>query len=100
MPDYTIRLTDEQELALLYESERQTMALPPTLWQEPLTPAGCLQELLTVQLDLLGMGMRHALDPLLTMIAGASPEVRPVLIAGVPRPSLRTYLERRFGVTT
>jgi hypothetical protein len=97
---YSITLTEDQEVALEYETERQNAArshqdtggVVPAL----LTPAAMLQLMMDQQLQLSAQVVTGVLDPLMAMLAAVSTEGREALIQALPRPSVRRGVRLRL----
>lgn len=101
MPTYTVDLTEDQQMALDYEVERQNLMpqpIPPgDPAPPPLTAQAALARHVTQWLDMTGEQLKGTLDPLMTMVESAPPEMRSALIAGVQQPYARSYLTRKYG---
>lgn len=99
MPSYTVNITDEQQLALEYDTEQRNSMpspVPPGSPQPPpLTPQDVLQQSVAQHLDMLGHSVQSVIAPLEQMLLNASPEGREGLIAGLERKSLQNFLRRR-----
>ena len=96
MPSYTVTITDEQQLALEYDTEQRNsmpMPVPPGESQPPpLTPQEVLQQSVAQHLDMVARSVQSVIAPLEQMLLNASPEGREGLIAGLERTSLQNYL--------
>jgi len=101
MASYSIALTEAQEAALLYETERQNEARPqrpqPGATVQPrLTEAEVLQRHVGQHLDMLSAQMQALVDPLMAMLDQVSSSGRQALIDALPRESLKRAVMLRL----
>lgn len=101
MPTYTLELTEDQQLALDYETERANSIPVPVAPGAAAPPRLSREAVLTQYVhDWLARTTPHVqatLTPLMEMIEHAPAAMRSALIAGVHQEYVRSYLLRKYG---
>jgi hypothetical protein len=96
-----MNLTEAQEVALLYDTERQNAARPqhplPGATVPPLlTAAEVLERHVAQHLEMISAQMQGTLDPLMAMLDQVSSAGRQALIDALPRESLKRAVMLRL----
>ena len=99
MPTYSVHLTEDQEVALLFETERwqehaQRMQAGTGMATPPPTPQQVLKEKVSQLLELDRVAVTQMVEPLLEMVLSTPTEGRQRIIDAMPRASLRLGVQR------